>query len=265
MYVIKNDNNKFIGADSWNKPTIVSSEVIATKYKTPQKALNAIKNLPFLMAKNNWMVYDENKKQYYDANSKSKSAATKTETAQKESLPTKSVNETLHEKKQEVKFEPGPKIEPNIKVSKKPTSNRINCCSLPEDFDIQKFLNEVAPVFANLKSFESKKISEEERINDELLDLRHYLRDNIGKINAIQMQRLGYYCQQLEKEREIAKKSHQVADLVLKNISMITHKNFVDSINIVFEAAYKPRVLTYEMISEISNTPRGTSKPKKSA
>lgn len=157
MYVIKNDNNKFIGSDSWNKPTVVSSEVIATKYKTPQKALNAIKNLPFLMAKNNWMVYDENKKQYYDANSKSKSAATKTKTAQKESLPTKPVNETLHEKKQEIKSEPEPKIEPNIKVSKKPTSNRINCCSLPEDFDIQKFLNEVAPVFANLKSFESKK------------------------------------------------------------------------------------------------------------
>ena len=36
-------------------------------------------------------------------------------------------------------------------------------------------------------------------------------------------------------------------------------------VNDMFQTPYKPRVLTYDIISEISNTPRGNLKSSKSA
>lgn len=240
MFIIK-DGKKYVGEDNMRKPTMVAKKRLATKYKTKQSAENAIKNLPYLLKKqHDWNVFEL--KPLEDSRSGQEATVGQSEVEMSKKIQ-KVENEKATTAAQTI-------IPDNV---------------FDDNFDIKTFLQDILPVLSNLKEFYNSKIDQEDNINDMILDIRHYLRDNVGKINAIQMQRLGYYQQQLEREREIAKKSYTIAREILDEPEKLLKWNFTKMVNDVFQTPYKPRVLTYKMISEISNTPRGNSKSKKSA
>lgn len=70
-----------------------------------------------------------------------------------------------------------------------------------ENFDICKFFTDVIDVMSQLDRFVANMVSNEQITDMKILDVRHYIRDNNHRLSAIQMQRLGYYLQDLEKER----------------------------------------------------------------
>lgn len=242
MFVIK-DDSRYLGTDMYNKVTIVSDLNRATKYKSAKKAFNALNNLPYLFSKREWKVWDMALKEYIILNSDGK-------------ISDKNCEKTIKNNAANGEFNSSD----NISVK-----NSDDNFEFSDDFDIRSFLESTLPVFTNLKVFYEKKRRQEQLVNDKLLDLRHYLRDNVGKINAIQMQRLGYYQQKLEKEREIAKKSYTIVNEILKDPSSIVRCNFVKMVADIFETPYKCRVLSYEELAEISNTQKGKAKAEKSA
>ena len=68
----------------------------------------------------------------------------------------------------------------------------------------------------------------EEIIDMKILDVRHYIRDNNHKLNAIQMQRLGYYLQDLEKERYGYKAKKIIASMFAEDIEAFKNKKSID-------------------------------------
>lgn len=245
MYIIR-DGKKFIGEDMMRRPTIVTQKSLAVKYRTKQSAENAIKNLPYMTkTQYNWDAVEQN--------------APEKNQEKQERIESIEVNKNSGTPKTE------PSKKAHIKKTPMKTERIASDFKFDDNFDIHKFLCDTLPVLSNLKEFYNSKVDEEDKVNGMILDIRHYLRDNIGKINAIQMQRLGYYQQQLEKEREIAKKSYKIAREILDEPEKLLRWNFTKMVNDMFQTPYKPRVLTYDIISEISNTPRGNLKSSKSA
>ena len=95
--------------------------------------------------------------------------------------------------------------------------------------------------------------SNEQIADMKILDVRHYIRDNDHRLSAIQMQRLGYYLQELEKERYKYKSGRIIASMFINNIEALKDKNNIDKINDVMTSKYRPKVLDDTDIEYIIN------------
>lgn len=119
-------------------------------------------------------------------------------------------------------------------------------------FDISKFFNETINTISQLRDYANNMGYLEQEDNKKILDVRHYIRDERIKLNAIQMQRIGYFLQQLEKERYEHKSNRMIAEIFLSDLSRLENISYIDEIKNIKESQYNPRVLTYEILDEIS-------------
>ncbi len=122
-----------------------------------------------------------------------------------------------------------------------------------ENFDIREFFTNVVEVMSQLDRFIANMVSNEEIVDMKILDVRHYIRDNNHRLSAIQMQRLGYYLQDLEKERYEYKSKRLIASMFASNIETLKDKNNIDKMDNVVTSKYRPKVLDDTDIEYIIN------------
>ena len=122
-----------------------------------------------------------------------------------------------------------------------------------DNFDICTFFAEVINIMSQIDKFISNMLFQEETTDMKILDVRHYIRDNNHKLNAIQMQRLGYYLQQLEIERYDYKSRRLIASLFANNINALKDKNNITKMQDILTSQYRPKVLNDSDIDMIIN------------
>ena len=122
-----------------------------------------------------------------------------------------------------------------------------------ENFDLCEFFTQTIQVMSQLDRFIANMVSNEEIVDLKILDIRHYIRDNNHRLSAIQMQRLGYYLQDLEKERYNYKSQRQIAQIFTSNINALKEKNSIDKMENLLTSKYNPRVLDDTDIEYIIN------------
>ena len=122
-----------------------------------------------------------------------------------------------------------------------------------ENFDICGFFTNVVQIMSQIDRFIANMESNEQIADLKILDVRHYIRDNNHKLSAIQMQRLGYYLQDLEKERYDYKSKRIIASMFANSIDTLKNKNSIDKMNDVVTSKYRPKVLDDTDIEYIIN------------
>ena len=122
-----------------------------------------------------------------------------------------------------------------------------------ESFDICEFFAKIIKVMSQLERFIFNMQSNEQITDMKILDVRHYIRDNEHKLNAIQMQRLGYFLQSLEKERYDYKSKRVIASMFVNSLEELKNTDNIEKMHDVIESKYKPRVLEDEDIEKIIN------------
>lgn len=118
-------------------------------------------------------------------------------------------------------------------------------------FDISEFFKETIKTISQLRGYASNMSYLEKEDNKKILDVRHYIRDERTKLNAIQMQRIGYFLRQLEKERYEHKSNRMIAEIFLSDLKRLENINYIDVVINVKESEYKPEIFTYEFLDEI--------------
>lgn len=122
-----------------------------------------------------------------------------------------------------------------------------------ENFDVCGFFTQAVQVMSQIDRFIANMVSNEQIVDMKILDVRHYIRNNNHRLSAIQMQRLGYYLQDLEKERYGYKSKRIIASMFANNIDALKDKNNIDKINDVLTSKYRPKVLDDTDIEYIIN------------
>ena len=149
-----------------------------------------------------------------------------------------------------------------IKIEDEVENNEKNCESVGEytyveteleksGFDISLFFNETIGTVSQLRSYVDNMNHLEQEYNKKILDIRHYIRDENTKLNAVQMQRIGYFLQQVERERYECKSNKAIAEVFLEDLNRLGDIRYLEDIRRIRESKYKPRVLTYELLDEI--------------
>ncbi len=210
---ILTDKNYFLGKDSTGRATIYTSQSRATEFKTELAAVNYIKCLPEMLRKYNWFVCNT------DADE-----------------------------------DPGELfLEYPASVLEK-TARSVKATPMEDDeFDICTFFTEVVNVMSSIDKFIANMVGNEQRVDMKILDIRHYIRDNNHKLNAIQMQRLGYYLQELERERYEYKSKRIIASMFAHDIGALKDKTSIIKMNDVLNSKYRPKVLDDNDIEYIIN------------
>lgn len=122
-----------------------------------------------------------------------------------------------------------------------------------ENFDICEFFTQTIQVMSQIDRFIANMESNEQITDMKILDVRHYIRDNNHRLSAIQMQRLGYYLQDLEKERYNYKSKRLIASMFANSINALKDKSNIDKMNDVVTSKYRPKVLDDTDIEYIIN------------
>lgn len=122
-----------------------------------------------------------------------------------------------------------------------------------ENFDICEFFTQTVTVMSQIDRFIANMVSNEQLTDMKILDIRHYIRDNNHRLSAVQMQRLGYYLQDLERERYDYKSKRLIASMFANNIEALKDKNNIEKINDVVTSKYRPKVLDDTDIEYIIN------------
>ena len=149
-----------------------------------------------------------------------------------------------------------------VKIDEEPESVEENCENNGEyiyvetqleksGFDISKFFNEAVKTASQLKVYANNMMYLEREYDKKILDVRHYIRDEKTKLNAVQMQRIGSFLQQLERERYKCKSNRTIAGIFLNDWSRLENPTYLEVIKHVKESEYEPRILTYELLDEI--------------
>ena len=141
-------------------------------------------------------------------------------------------------------------VMPETKKFGNPTKST---CIEDDNIDICEFFTYVIGVMSQIDRFIANMTSNEEIIDMKILDVRHYIRDNNHRLSAIQMQRLGYYLQDLEKERYDCKSKRLIASLFANSITALKDKNSIDKITDIVTSKYRPKVLDDTDIEYIIN------------
>lgn len=119
-------------------------------------------------------------------------------------------------------------------------------------FDIFKFFSNTIKTISQLRDYAKNMGILEQGYNKKILDVRHYIRDESIKLNAIQMQRIGYFLQQLERERYECKSNRMIAEIFLSDLNNLENISCVEEIKSIKESKYNPKILTYEILDEIA-------------
>ncbi len=119
-------------------------------------------------------------------------------------------------------------------------------------FDISKFFSDTIKTISQLRDYAKNMGYIEQEYNKKILDTRHYIRDEKTKLNAIQMQRIGYFLQQLERERYESKSNRMIAEIFLADLKRMENINYIEVVKNVKESEYVPEILTYEMLDKIA-------------
>lgn len=122
-----------------------------------------------------------------------------------------------------------------------------------DEFDICEFFTSVIDIMSQIDRFISNMTDNEQIVDMKILDVRHYIRNNNHKLNAIQMQRLGYYLQDLEKERYGYKSKRLIASMFANNIDALKNKSNINKMNSILTSHYRPKVLDDTDIEYIIN------------
>lgn len=219
MSYIITDNNHFIGKGSKGRPTIVTLRENAFEFKNIVSAKNFLACLPTGMKIYDWEVNELN---------------------------------------EEIDFCKGKDL---IMISDVKQFGNPTKTTILEDpnFDICDFFTRTIQVMSQIDRFIANMLSNEQIIDMKILDVRHYLRDNDHRLNAIQMQRLGYYLQDLERERYEYKSKRLIASMFANNIEGLKDKNNIDKMNKVVTSKYHPRILEDSEIECIINKKKDIS------
>lgn len=217
MFVLSNGCG-FIGLRKDNNcPTTVGSVNQALMFAEKQKALNYKENLKNTLRRFNWEVVELNDGQIKNE---------KVETLSKNIL--------------------------NVEKETSNMSSKISDKLDMDNFNIYEFATSATLTLSKLKEYLDFSLKQEIEWTDKINDIRHYLRDNCGKLNAIQMQRVGYFLQKLEKERYDYKSNRLISELLLEDFNRMKNPGFVCKIKKIKESKYQPRIYSYELIDEIS-------------
>ncbi|MBR5308522.1 MAG: hypothetical protein IKU43_07110 [Clostridia bacterium] len=122
-----------------------------------------------------------------------------------------------------------------------------------DDFDICNFFDKVITVMSQLDRYIANMKDGEQLTDMKILDVRHYIRNNNHRLNAIQMQRLGYYLQELERKRYGYKSGRLIAEMFASNVEALKDKSCIDKMNDIVNSRYHPRVLEDSDIESIIN------------
>ena len=119
-------------------------------------------------------------------------------------------------------------------------------------FDIFAFFKDTITTISQLRDYAKNMKILEQEYNKKILDVRHYIRDESIKLNAIQMQKVGYFLQKLERERYECKGNRMIAQIFLSDLNNLGNIDYVEEIRNIKESIYNPKILTFEMLDEIS-------------
>lgn len=205
-YILSNPNgNRYIGIDSQNVATCVSTIAKALKFTERSKAENYKDNLKNTLKRFNWKV------------------------------------ETLGEEAAGIE-----KCE-NLEQEEDYVETELEKSGL----DISRFFIDAVQTLSQIKDYVKNMHILEQEYNKKILDIRHYIRDKDVKLSAVQMQRIGYFLQQIERERYECKSNRLVAEIFLSDLNNLENINYVEEIKSIKESKYNPRIFTYEMLDEI--------------
>lgn len=120
------------------------------------------------------------------------------------------------------------------------------------NFDISEFLCHTIKTMSQLRDYARNMDVLEQEYNKKILDVRHYIRDENVKLNAVQMQRIGYFLQKLERERYECKSNRTIAEIFLSDFNNLENITYINEIKNVKESKYRPKVFSYELLDEIT-------------
>lgn len=132
-----------------------------------------------------------------------------------------------------------------------PEENYVETDLEKSGLDISRFFIDAVQTLSQLKDYVKNMHLLEQEYNKKILDIRHYIRDESVKLSAVQMQRIGYFLQQIERERYECKSNRLVAEIFLSDLNNLENINYVEEIKSIKESKYNPRIFTYEMLDEI--------------
>ena len=132
-------------------------------------------------------------------------------------------------------------------------SDRLITMMELENFDAYEFFSKVITVMAQIDAYIENMEYKQQTTEMKMLDVRHYMRNEDHKFNAVQMQRLGYYLQDLEKERYKYKSNKLIAAMVANNMDAMKNLNTIKKMNDILTSQYKPRILDDVDIEHIIN------------
>lgn len=224
MCYVLTDQQYFIGMDSRGRPTLAMKKKKAHTFKTEDSAKNFLHCIPSTMKQKDWKIYNCNEETTFvpDPSPETNAQITKKEIA----------------------------MMPEMKKFGNPTKKTV---LESEGFDLIAFFTQVIEVMSELDRFIANMASDEEITDMKILDIRHYIRDNEHKLSAIQMQRLGYYLQSLEKERYQYKANRLIASTFVNSIDALKNKSNIDKMNNIVNSKYRPKVLDDTDIEYIIN------------
>ena len=213
MYILSNGHS-YIGINSQNVATSVSNINKALQFSEEKKALNYKENLKSTLRKFNWDVV-------------------------KVSSSFSSSGTGIDKDNEDVE---------NLDVIYTYKETELE----KSGFDISKFFNETIKTISQLREYANNMGYLEQEYNRKILDVRHYIRDEKTKLNAVQMQRIGYFLRQLERERYECKSNRMIAEMFLSDFNRMEDTNYIEAIKKIKESEYKPKVLSYEILDEIA-------------
>ena len=122
-----------------------------------------------------------------------------------------------------------------------------------EDFDVVEFFKNTVKILSQSKQFIKNMECKENECNMKILDIRHYIRDENHKLNAIQMQRLGYCLRDIEKQRYKYKMNKLIALEFIDDMDKLKQPDSIMTIQNLISTPYKPRILSDSEIESIIN------------
>lgn len=222
MFILR-DERGYLGKDDFDKPTIVSSYDKAIAFKTSTASRNFLKHIPAILQKTNWCICDC-ESEYYN-----------------EMFGVEEMEGSLFGDEKALFF------------SSRPTPIE------EKEIDLYNFFTDVINVMSHIDKYITNMYQNEQTVDMKILDIRHYIRDNSHRLGAIQMQRLGYHLQSLERERYQYKSNRLIASMFANDINALKDKDNIVKMNSVLTSKYNPRVLRDEDIEEIMNTKKCNS------
>jgi len=124
------------------------------------------------------------------------------------------------------------------------------------NFDIAEFFHTAIKVFSQLDAYIENMSYLEREIDLKLLDLRHYKRDKSTKLNAVSMQKVGYYEQELERERKIYKVNKIIGSIFKKDITRLHNKMYLRVVDNICNSEYRYRRIGREDMDDMFNVKR---------